>query len=45
MVNLRSPGQHHDQESGLHSNWRRYYSPKLGRYTSRDPSGVEGGGP
>jgi len=43
-INLRFPGQYFDAESALHYNWARYYDPKLGRYISADPIGVEGGG-
>ena len=42
-LNLRFPGQYYDQESGLHYNWHRYYSPKLARYLSPDPIGLAGG--
>ena len=35
--NLRMPGQYFDEETGLHYNRARYYSPALGRYLSRDP--------
>ena len=34
---LRFPGQYFDEETGLHYNRARYYSPALGRYLSRDP--------
>jgi RHS repeat-associated protein len=34
---LRAPGQYFDEETGLHYNRFRYYSPELGRYLSRDP--------
>jgi RHS repeat-associated protein len=40
---LRFPGQVHDVESGLHSNGRRDYDPRLGRYVESDPVGLEGG--
>lgn len=43
-INLRFPGQYYDQESGLFYNWNRYYSPRLGRYISSNPIGIEGGG-
>ena len=36
--NLRFPGQYYDDETGLHYNFRRYYSPKLGRYLTPDPA-------
>ena len=34
---IRFPGQYFDEETGLHYNRFRYYSPHLGRYISRDP--------
>ncbi|MBL6458663.1 DUF4123 domain-containing protein [Belnapia sp. T6] len=33
----RLTGQYEDEETGLHYNRFRYYDPRLGRYTSRDP--------
>ena len=41
-LNVRFPGQYFDKESGLHYNWHRYYSPKIG-YISPDPIGLEAG--
>jgi RHS repeat-associated protein len=40
--NLRFPGQYFDDETGLHYNRHRYYSPELGRYISADPIGQFG---
>ncbi len=39
-VNLRFPGQYFDSESGLHYNGHRYYDPRIGRYLTPDPTGV-----
>jgi len=33
---MRAPGQYFDEETGLHYNRFRYYSPATGRYLSRD---------
>lgn len=38
---LRFPGQYHDQETGWHYNYTRYYDPAIGQYTSPDPLGLE----
>ncbi|VEA62816.1 protein RhsA [Salmonella enterica subsp. salamae] len=40
---IRLPGQQYDEESGLHYNRHRYYSPGLGRYITQDPIGLIGG--
>lgn len=32
-----------DQETGLHYNRYRYYSPYVGRFVSKDPIGLWGG--
>ena len=40
---LRFPGHYFDQETGLHCNRFRYFSPGLGRYIQSDPSGLLGG--
>ena len=42
-VHLRFPGQYYDAETGLHYNWYRYYDPRIGRYVTSDPIGLEGG--
>jgi RHS repeat-associated protein len=41
--NLRFPGQYYNAETSLHYNGARYYDPKIGRYISSDPIGLEGG--
>jgi RHS repeat-associated protein len=40
---LRYPGQYADDETGLHDNTFRYDDPEIGRSTSPDPIGLEGG--
>ena len=40
---LRFQGQYYDDETKLHYNRFRYYSPRLGRYLSVDPIGLVGG--
>jgi RHS repeat-associated protein len=42
-MNLRLPGQVYDAETGLNHNYYRDYDPQLGRYTTPDPMGIEGG--
>ena len=42
-MNLRLPGQIYDAETGQHYNYQRSYEPRLGRYTTPDPIGLEGG--
>jgi RHS repeat-associated protein len=41
--NLRFQGQYYDVETGLHYNTFRFYDPDIGRFTSPDPIGLEGG--
>uniref|UniRef100_UPI00300B45F6 RHS repeat-associated core domain-containing protein n=1 Tax=Acinetobacter guillouiae TaxID=106649 RepID=UPI00300B45F6 len=41
--NIRFQGQYFDQETGLHYNRYRYYSPYVGRFISKDPIGLTGG--
>jgi RHS repeat-associated protein len=43
VLNIRYPGQYYDFESGLVQNWWRTYEPRIGRYTSADPIGLNGG--
>jgi RHS repeat-associated protein len=40
---LRFPGHYLDEETGLHYNRYRYYSPELGRYLQSDPIDINGG--
>ena len=40
---LRYAGQYQDNESGLHYNLFRYYEPEVGRFTTQDPIGLQGG--
>jgi RHS repeat-associated protein len=42
-VRLRFPGQHLDEETGLHYNYFRDYDPVTGRYVESDPIGLDGG--
>jgi RHS repeat-associated protein len=37
------PGQYYDKETGIHYNYFRYYNPRIGRYLTPDPIGLEGG--
>src|ERR1019366_7862845 len=39
----RFPGHYFDEETGLHYNRFRYFSPELGRYIQSDPVGQFGG--
>ncbi|MDC5191794.1 RHS domain-containing protein, partial [Acinetobacter baumannii] len=41
--NIRFQGQYFDEETGLHYNRYRYYSPYVGRFISKDPIGLSGG--
>ncbi|MBJ9721195.1 RHS repeat protein [Acinetobacter calcoaceticus] len=41
--NIRFQGQYFDEETGLHYNRYRYYSPYIGRFVSRDPIKLVGG--
>ena len=41
--NLRFQGQYLDRETGLHYNTFRYYDPDVGRFTTEDPIGLNGG--
>ena len=43
VLNLRYPGQYYDFEAGLVQNWWRTYEPRIGRYSSADPIGLNGG--
>jgi RHS repeat-associated protein len=40
---LRYAGQYADSETGLHYNLFRYYDPGVGRFTTQDPIGLNGG--
>ncbi|SIO94092.1 RHS repeat-associated core domain-containing protein [Vibrio spartinae] len=40
---LRFQGQYYDEETGLHYNRHRYYSPSTGRFITPDPIGLAGG--
>ena len=40
---LRFQGQYLDRETGLHFNTFRFYDPDVGRFTTPDPIGLEGG--
>ena len=42
-LNIRYPGQYYDFEAGLVQNWWRTYEPRIGRYVSADPIGLDGG--
>ncbi|WP_208642839.1 RHS repeat-associated core domain-containing protein, partial [Pseudomonas sichuanensis] len=40
---IRFQGQYQDPETALNYNRYRYYEPKMARYVSRDPIGMQGG--
>ena len=40
---LRLQGQYYDEETGLHYNRYRYYSPREGAFIQQDPIGLRGG--
>ncbi len=42
-LDLRLPGQYHDEETGTHYNYFRDYDPQTGRYITVDPIGLKGG--
>ncbi len=42
-IENRFAGQYRDNETGLHYNGFRHYSPIIGRYMSSDPIGLAGG--
>ena len=41
--NLRFQGQYYDAESALHYNTFRYFDAEIGRFTTQDPIGIDGG--
>ncbi len=41
--NIGYQGKFYDQESGLYYYYHRYYHPGIGRFTTEDPIGFEGG--
>lgn len=43
VMNLRFPGQVFDAETKLNYNYLRDYDPSIGRYTTPDPAGLDGG--